>query len=167
MATFRFGFEGVLYYGTGLLTADFGGTGTDFSELTWNEMDNVMDVDDQFESDKVDSTTRAEAKRGWSSEVNTTRKGQFSWGMRWKPSDLGFEALRDAWLNNTEIALLNLDGPKGAAENAGNQGLVGNFTVSFGRKQPVKGITIVEVTASVSSYPDWVEVNGSGALIQA
>lgn len=169
MANFRLGYEGVLYFGTGLIEKEFGagGAGDTFADVAWNELDNVMDVDDTFESDKVDTTTRAEAKKGWASEINTTKKGTFKFTMRWKPGDAGFEMLRNAWLANSEVALLDLDGPFGAAENEGNQGFVGNFTVSFGIKRPVKGIQTVEVTASLSSLPDWAEVNSSGDLIAA
>lgn len=170
VASFRLGYAGKIYYAT--LTAGGAATAIDDDTLefddatvTWVEFANVMDVDDQFDSDSIDTTTRAEAALGWASEVNTTKKGQYSFTMRWQPGYAAFNALRDSWLGNTEIGLLNMDGPFGTAADEGNQGLAGNFTVSFSRKQPVKGIMTVDVTAKLSSYPTWVEVDSGGNLV--
>jgi len=165
--SFRLGYEGVLYFANTILTGRPGDVGSPdtFANVTWTELDNVMDVDGQFESESVDTTTRAEAKLGWASEIKTTKKGTLSTTMRWRPGDAGFEKLRDAWLGNSEVALLDLDGGFGDAADEGNQGLVANFTVSFGQKKPVKGIMTVEVSLTISSFPNWVEVDSGGALV--
>ena len=158
MTNFRLGYQGVLYYCATPLNGRPGDSpdpSNDFLDATWIEFDNVMDVDNQFQSEKVDTTTRAEAKLGWASEIQTIKSGVMTVTMRHKPGDTAFEAFRDAWLFGKEIALLDLDGP---IDELGNSGLVGNFTLSYNFKKPVKGIMTVEVTASVSSYPNWVEV---------
>lgn len=164
--SFRYGYEGVMYYSEELIDRFQGaGGGTeDFASVAWVEMDNVMDVDDTFDSDKIDTTTRAEAKKGWNSEVNTTKKAAFKFNIRWKPTDLAFKKIAKTWLSGKEISLMDLDGPFGVAANQGNQGLVGNFTLAFNRKMPVKGIMTAEVTASLSAFPDWIEVSSTGTL---
>ncbi|MCA9266224.1 MAG: hypothetical protein KDA60_20330, partial [Planctomycetales bacterium] len=142
--SFKLGYEGVLYYSDTPLDQRPGDpTGANnYQTVTWNELDNVMDVDMNADSDSVDTTTRAEAKKGWKSEVKTTKDGKLSTTIRWKPADTGFQALRNAWLAGTEVALLDLDGSKDVIADQA-QGLVGNFTVSFGQKKPVKGIMTV------------------------
>lgn len=166
MATnWKFGYEGKLYFGSAILTARPPDAGSTFSNVTWTEIDNVTDVDGDFEANVIDTTTRAEAKFGWASEVRSIRKATLKFSMRWKPSDAGFTKLRDAWLTNSEVAMLDLDGKFGAAADSGNQGVVGNFTVSFNKKAAVAGLQMVEVTISGSTYLNWVSVNGSGALV--
>lgn len=168
MPSFKLGYTGVLYYATTNIDREIGGTGTvDAANAVWNEIDNVTDVDDAFSSEKVDTTTRSEAKKGWASKINTTKNGTIKFQMRWKPSDAAFIKMRKAWITGGEISLLDMDGPIGNAIHAGNQGFVGNFTLEFTRKMPVKGIMMVDVTAELSSFPEWVEVNGSGVLIKA
>lgn len=167
-SNFKLGYEGKLYYSpTALtdrpLTASGGGTGTHFGNVVWSnyEITNVMDLEGNFESESVDTTTRSEAAVGWSSEINTTKQGQLTFTMRWKPAAADFIVMRAAWLAGGEIAMLDLDGPVGTN---GSQGIVANWTLSFNRKMPLKGIMTVDVTAKISSYPNWVTVAG-GVLV--
>ena len=47
-----------------------------------------------------------------------------------------------------------------------SQGICANWTLSFGQKKPVKGIMTVDVSATISAYPSWVEVTpATGVLI--
>ena len=156
MPEFVLGSQGVLYYAS---DGPIDGTTPTFVNALWVEIPNVMDVDDDFSSDSIDTTTRAEAKSGWNSETRTTKSGTIKFTSRWKPggTDAAFDALRDAWLTNAAIAVMDLDGAK---DVNGNQGLAANFTVSFSKKKPVKGIMTVEVELSVNSWPTWVLVAG-------
>ena len=167
MSSFILGYQGYLYIADNALDHRFiGGTGTyDYNDVTWSEIENVMDVDGNFESESVDTTTRSEAKTGWSSKINTTKSGTLNFTMRWQPGSSIFQQIQSAWLNTTEIALLDLDGELASGGSTSAQGLCANFTVSFSQKKPVKGIVTVDVTAEVSSYPDWVYVQtGDGSL---
>lgn len=158
---FLLGYEGVLYLTTEPLDGRPGDAGVtvDYSTATYNEMDNVTDVDGNFDSDKVDTTTRSEAKLGWASEISTTKKGETSFTMRWKPGDARFDQLRNAWLFSQTVGVLDMDQ---ALTVNGAQGLVGNMSVSFGVKRPVKGIQVVDVKLTVAEYPNWVESDGTG-----
>ena len=76
--------------------------------------------------------------------------------MVWDPSDAGFAAIRDAWLNNAEIALMSLDGDQ---NTGGSQGLVSNFMVTnFSRSEPLEEAITVSVTVKPSSFTDWYTV---------
>ena len=64
--------------------------------------------------------------------------------------DLIYEALLKAWLTKKEIAAIDLDKPLG---QAGAQGLVANWTVTFGQQKEVQGVVITNVTMKLSSFP--------------
>ena len=162
------GYEGVIYLGdNAIVSPDAVG---DINAVTWSEMDNVMDADGSFDSEKVDTTTRSEAKVGWASEIATTKSGTISFTARWKPEDTIFTQLLSAWLNGTEVSVLDLDGsytetPPDTNEE-GNQGLCANMTCSFSQKKPVKGIMTIDVTLTISSFPHWVAVNATGDALE-
>ena len=110
-ANFVLGYECYLYIGDTAFDQRPAGTGThDYNSVTWSELDVVQDVTDNFESEKVDTTTRSEAKVGWASEIQTTKSGNLSFTMRWKKSDTKFVQMVDAWLASSEVSLLDLDG---------------------------------------------------------
>lgn len=149
MATFRFGKDAVLYHSTTALD----GASNDAATVTWNEYDNVRDVTGNFTGEKVDTTTRATAKLGWSSEDTVLNKGEISLNIPVKAvADTVFDAIRTAWLNKTLVTLMSLNGPTGTA---GNQGLAANFSVSMTKAEPVKGMQTWDVTLTVSSFPEW------------
>jgi hypothetical protein len=53
----------------------------------------------------------------------------------WDTSDADFAAVRDAWLNNAEIALAVMDGDIDTMA----QGLAGNFVITnFSRTEPLE-----------------------------
>jgi len=75
--------------------------------------------------------------------------------MQWIPGDAGFEAVRDSYLNDTELALLVFDGGELVD---GNQGLCANFNVfSFTRNEPLEEALTVSVNAKPSSEIEWYE----------
>ena len=79
--------------------------------------------------------------------------------MLWKPSVDAFTAFLNAWLNAAEIAIAALDG---AIDEAGNQGLVSNCSVtSFTRNEPLEEAVTVSVTLKPSSFTAWYTVPGS------
>ena len=76
--------------------------------------------------------------------------------MVWDSSDAAFSALKDAWLNSTEIALAAMDG---AVDTSGNQGLASNFTVTnFSRSEALEEAITVSVTVKPSSQTEWYVV---------
>jgi hypothetical protein len=78
--------------------------------------------------------------------------------MVWDTDDQGFTAIKDAWLNSTEIALAAMDGD---ISTGGSQGLASNFTVTnFSRNEPLEEAITVNVTVKPSSQTEWYEVSG-------
>ena len=146
-----FGKDAVLFYSSALKT-----TSTDSSALTWVEYDNVRDVTGNFTAETVDVTTRATAKLGWSASAAVLNSGEISFNMPQAPlagGDTTFDAIRDAWLNKTEVAMCALNGP----ESAGSQGLAANFSVSMAQNQPIKDVQSWDVTLTISTFPEWYE----------
>lgn len=175
------GFKAASYYGGTKLTgniADAAVSGVDaaseFSFTTgtttrWYLFENIMDLTINAEADNVETTTRAEAAKGWKSQAFTANSGSITFDMRWHtaPNTLGetatpaytaFKVMKDAWLNRTQIAMLFLDQPY-TVKNA--QGLVANFFVSFNVQQPVGDVQKCSVNLTVGSYPEWVYSTGT------
>ena len=152
--SFLLGYEGGFYIGDAPFDQRPGGSGSaDYTNTTWTEMDIVIDVNNNFASESVDTTTRGEAKVGFSSEVNTTKTGEITTSIRWAPGDNQFDKMVKAWRDTEEIAVLDLDQ---LYTVVGAQGLASNMTVSFNITKPVKDIQRVDVTFKISSFPDWI-----------
>ena len=144
-----FGKDAVLYYAPVALTA------TGASAAIWLEYDNVRDITGNFGAESVDVTTRATAKLGWSASAAVLNNGEISFNMPLPPlgtADQTFDLIRTAWLDKTEITLAALTGPE---TTSGSQGLAANFSVSMSMNQPVKDVQSMDVTCTVSSFPEW------------
>ena len=78
-------------------------------------------------------------------------------------SDANLEAIVEAKINKTEVTMMDLT--KRISE-AGAWGCVANWTINFSQNRPVKGGQIINVTAKLVSYSDYVETDtvGSGPL---
>lgn len=145
---FILGMNAKTYYSTTLATAD---TAAHFAGLSWTELDNIRDAGLNAETGESDITTRA--NNGWRATAATLKDGSIETEMVWKPSDAGFAAIKDAWLNGTEIAIAIMDGD---VSTPGNQGLAGNFTVTnFSRDEPLEEAIKVNVTLKPSSFNNW------------
>ena len=142
-----------LYFGDALLD---GSTHTP-ATVDWTELDNALDVNLNLSTGEADITTRA--NNGWKATAATLKEGSIEFEMLWKPSDAAFTAILNAWLNAAEIAIAALDG---AIDEAGNQGLASNCSVtSFTRNEPLEEALTVNVTLKPSSYTTWYTVPGS------
>ncbi len=149
-----FGKDAVLYYSSTALSAS-----VTASTASWEEYDNVRDVTGNFSAETVDVTTRATAKLGWAASAAVLNTGEISFNMPQTAlgtADTAFDAIRDAWLNKTEVALAALTGTEGTS---GSQGLAANFSVSMSQNQPVKDVQSWDVTLTVSSFPEWYEIS--------
>lgn len=140
----RLGMDAKLYYGAA------GGTAA--TELT-----NVKDVTLSLETGEADVTTRA--NEGWRATVATLKDGSVEFEMVWDTQDAGFAAIKDAFFNNTPIALAILDGE-------GGSGLDADFTItSFSRSEALEEAITVSVTAKPTystRAPAWVSGGGGG-----
>jgi hypothetical protein len=152
MSEFTLGMNGKLYFSTTLLDSSSGAGAHE-----WTEATNVRDVNGNFETGEADVTTRA--NNGWRATAATLREMQLEFEMQWKPADAFFNAVRDAWLANGEIAATALDG---ADDSSGKQGPAANFSVTnFSRAEPLEEAMTVSVTLKGSSFQQWYTVNGS------
>lgn len=121
------------------------------------EVTNVRDVTLNLETGEADVTTRG--NNGWKATIATLKDGSIEFEMVWDPTDAGFTALKDAYFNNTAIALAVLDGAK---DVVGSQGLWADFSVTnLSREEPleeaIKAKVTVKPTYSAVS-PEWVTV---------
>lgn len=165
-ANFLLGRQAKAYYSTTLLN----GTNTSTiltNTATYTEVANIMDLALEIDSEFVDVTTRGEAANGFRSEVPTLKNGRITFEARWKPGDAFTDALIDAW-NGTagtgndsfEMAFFAFDQPTTISSTSSYQGLAGNFAVSLSKTENLTDIQKLNVTLTVSSYPEWVKRAG-------
>ena len=135
----RLGIEAKIYHGTAGTTAT--------TELT-----NVKDVTLNLETGEADVTTRG--NQGWRATVGTLKEGSVEFEMVWDSDDSGFTAIKNAYFNNTPIALAILDYENG-------EGLDADFSITnFSRNEPLEEAITVSVTAKPTystRAPAWVE----------
>lgn len=135
----RLGMEAKIYHGAAGTTAT--------SELT-----NVKDVTLNLETGEADVTTRG--NQGWRATVGTLKEGSVEFEMVWDSDDTGFTAIKNAYFNNTPIALAILDHENG-------EGLDADFSITnFSRNEPLEEAITVSVTAKPTystRAPAWVE----------
>ncbi|HOF17728.1 MAG TPA: phage tail tube protein [Phycisphaerae bacterium] len=133
----------------------FGATGADLADLT--ELDNVKDVTLTLEAGEADVTTRANS--GWRATAATLRQCTAEFQMVWKPGDAGFDAVQAAFLSNGTLELAILDQDRGVA---GAQGPKGSFSItSFSRSEALEEAIVVNVSAKLAAFDEWVEVAGT------
>ena len=105
----------------------------------WTELTNCRDVTLNLETGEADVTTRG--NQGWRATVATLKNGSVEFEMIWDTGDAGFTAIRQAYFNNTAIALAILDGESG-------EGLDADFSITnFTRNEPLEEAITVSVTA--------------------
>ncbi len=115
------------------------------------ELTNVRDVTLNLSAGEADVTTRANS--GWRATAATLKECTVDFEMVWKPGDAGFSAIKDAFLNSTNVALLVLDDAIATGE-----GIDGDFSITnFSRSEPLEEAMKVAVTAKLAVFRDWVE----------
>lgn len=141
--TTKLGIEGKLYRNTGT-----------YSSPTWSEMKDVSDLTLSLESVEADVTTREGG--GWGLSQGAIKNAGIEFKTVWDTGDSHFTALRDAWLNHTNVELLCLDG---ASTTAGSQGLRASFQVlKFNRTENNEEAMLGEVAvkpARSDNAPAW------------
>ena len=117
-----------------------------------NLMPNVTDVTINLEKGEADVTTRGNS--GWRATVGTLKDGSVEFEMIWDTAEDGFNAIKDAYFNDTAIALAFLDGVAGEGMDA--DFTVTNFTRTGPLEEAVKAAVTVKPTYSTRA-PEWVE----------
>jgi len=140
--TYVMGMDCKIYYG------DADDALADMTELT-----NVTDVTLTMDKAETDITTRANS--GWRGTAGTLKECTVEFEMQWKPSDAGFQAIRDAWLatdTNVELAILT-----GAKDTANSDGPKGQFAITgFSRGEALEETVKVSVTAKLAEFDEWI-----------
>ena len=150
MADFVLGMDGKAYYSASLLTAD-----NSADDLSWTEATNVRSVNLNLSRATADATTRANS--GWRANVGTLREMEASFEMVYKDDDAFLTAVKNAYINGTEIAMMFLTGEE---DTAGEQGPASNFTVTdFPRTEDLEGVIMHSVTLTASSHQEWYTVS--------
>lgn len=121
------------------------------------EIGNVKDLTLNLETGEADVTTRQNS--GWKATIATLKEGSIEFEMLWDPSDGGFAAMKDAYFNNSSIALVILDGSK---DVVGSEGLWADFSVTnLTREEPLSEAISAKVTVKPTYSavpPQWVTV---------
>lgn len=147
MAEYQLGMNAAIY---------FGNAGDAIGSL--DELDNAREVTLTLNAGEADITTRA--NDGWKATAATLKECQVDFTMIWKPGDAGFSAIKDAYLNSTEVELAVLDDDKSVT---GAQGPKGSFTITnFTRNEPLEEAITVSVTAKMSVFDEWHVTSGGG-----
>ena len=144
MAEFLLGMNAKTYYN--------GTAGAALGSLI--ELSNIKNATLNLEAGEADVTTRANG--GWRATTSTLRTATFEFEMVWKPADLAFKAIRDAYLTSAlmEFAILDQD-----IATSGAQGIKGSFAItSFTRNEQLEEGIGVNVTAKLSTFDQWVTV---------
>ena len=129
-----------------------------------DEIGNVKDLTLSLEAGEADITTRENS--GWRATAPVLKEAQLEFEMQWKPGDAAFEAVRDAYINGTTLALAALtEGPwvvpepQGGPEATDAEGPVGNWSITnFSRNESLEEAITVSVTAKLSAFVVWYGV---------
>lgn len=143
MAT-RLGMDAKLYRNTGTYAAP-----------TWVEVSNVKDVTLNLEKGEADVTTRANA--GWRATVGTLKDASIEFQMVWDTVDAGFDAIRQAFFDNTPIEFAVMDGD---ITDPDSEGLRATFDIfNFTRNEALEEAIMVDVSIKptyADNAPEWI-----------
>ncbi len=143
MAT-RLGMDANLYRNTG-----------DYATPVWVEVSNVKDVTLNLEKGEADVTTRANA--GWRATVGTLKDASIEFQMVWDTVDAGFDAIRQAFFNNTPLEFAVMDGD---ITDPDSEGLRATFDIfNFTRNEALEEAILVDVSIKptyADNAPEWI-----------
>lgn len=132
---FVLGKDAKAYYGT---------SGQPLSALT--ELTNVRDLTLNRGRSEADVTTRGSA---WDLIAVVRKNASIDFEMLFKKSDAGFDAIRAAFDDGTELEMAFLTGDKGTS---GTKGIQASFSVfQFNESQNLDGVLTVDVTVKPTS----------------
>lgn len=147
----RLGLDGKMFRGTaGAAKADVN-----------IEMKNVKDVTLNMSKGEADITDRS--AEGWRVYAATLKEASLEFNINYDTESADYQALANAFLNNTALALFVTDG-------AGS-GLLADFVVTqFNKEEPLEEAQTVSVTARPTNIggtsgraPAWIDGGGSGS----
>lgn len=114
-------------------------------------LDGVSDVNVNVSTGEADVTTRANS--GWKQSKATLKECEITFDMPLDTANAGYIAVRSAFIGGTLIGLAALTGAKATA---GNEGIVGDFTITgFSRAEPIGEAQKMSVTAKLYAFKEW------------
>jgi predicted secreted protein len=135
---FRLGIKAKMYFGTAGITG-----------VPTGELSNVTDVTITLDASEADVTTRN--NDGFRATIAGLKECTIEFDMLYLPDDLGFKAIRTAWLKSEQIHLAALTSEKG-------EGPVGDFSVTgFSRSESLEEAIKYSVTTKLSQWEKWQE----------
>ena len=137
----------------GLNAKAYHNTGS-YGTPVWDLIGNIKNLTLNMEKGEADVTTRA--NNGWKAMIGTLKDASVDFEMVWDTADTDFTAIQSAFLNNTDIEFLILDG---LVATAGSQGLRATMTVSgFTRNEQLEEALTVAVKIRptyATNAPSW------------
>jgi hypothetical protein len=120
----------------------------------WVLASGVKEVTATIDKGETDVSTRGSG--GWKAVVGTLKELTLEFEMPWDPEDVGLQAFKDAFLNDTIIGLAAMDGD---IEAAGAEGPWADCAIlKFERKEPIGEAAAVSITAKPTfsaNPPEW------------
>jgi len=151
------GLNAKLYYLSSGTRAAWPGDGVGAAPENLTEITKARDVNLRLEKGEATATDRSAG--GWEKVAATLKTAVIETDLTYETANAAVAALRDAFLNNTTIAIAALDGNK---DTVGAEGLWADFEVlQFSRNEPLTdGLTVHVVLkpAYTSVNPEWVTV---------
>ena len=129
--------------------------GGSYASPTWTEIANVKDVTLNLEKGEADVTTRA--NNGWRATVGTLKDASIEFQMVWDTEDAGFDAIRQAFFDNTPIEFAVMDG---LITDPDSEGLLATCAIlNFTRNEALEEAIMVDVTINptyAENAPEWI-----------
>ena len=125
------------------------------------ELETVRDVTINLEANEVDDTSRI--TNGWRSRIQGLNQWGLSFEMIYDPTNVGWETVRDAFLNHDllDIRALDLDFDVITAAQGPAEGIAGVCSVTgFEKGEPLEEAQTSSVVLIGSGEPAWIEVAG-------
>lgn len=126
-------------------------TGT-YAVPVWVEIDLARDVTMSLEAAEADASTRSSG--GWRETIQSLKDAGLEIEVANDSADTAFTAIKDAFINGTNLEVLILDGP---VATVGSQGLRMTCAVSaFSRSEPLEELVTVSATLKPTPNDDAV-----------
>lgn len=127
---------------------------------TWAEL-TIVSGDPTLTMEHAEAEVKVRGNN-WVRVLQSLTSATIQMDIAYDNTDAGYEALRNAFLNKTDIGIAMMDG---AVESTGSEGLQADMKVmSFNRNEPIEGLVTVSVSlkpsADSDTDPDYVEVSG-------
>lgn len=125
----------------------------------WTLLEHVKDVKLNTSKGEVDTTTRASGK--WKQVIAGFKDASIEFEMPWDTANADFQAVRDAFYNDTVLGLAVMDGP---IETAGSEGLWADCVIlKFDRNEPLEQAATVSLSAKPTNSANPPEYKEIGA----